>query len=123
MWHPRWSLMLFLSPILLMPILVWPDGARQEAPIQKPEPSHLPKFKVHDCFHRDGVREPWEGTLPDGIIAMRGYTHYLVMFREEAERRGGQPKWALPLTIELFDSGHHHIACPENWVTHNQRRK
>jgi len=114
--------LLFLSPLFLMPILVWPDGLHREEPTPKLDPSHLPKFKVHDCFHRDGLREPWEGTLPDGIIEMKGYEHYLVMFREEAERRGGQPKWAQTIGIKSFDARHHHIDCPESWRNHGKKK-
>jgi hypothetical protein len=54
---------------------------------------------------------------------MRGYNKYLVMFREEAERRGGHPKWAQEQEIESFDKRHHAIACPETWITHNKPRR
>jgi hypothetical protein len=87
-----------------------------------PQPS-LPKFQKNECFHRDGIREPWEGDLPDGIIAWRGYAKYLVMFRDEAEKRGGGPKWTQEIEIETFDNRHHPIACPETWRTHNLKRR
>lgn len=141
MWHPkswmsRWwpsvglLLTLLLTPLLTLLLMtaatLMMKGSRVPddvavSPILKPESSPLPKFKVHDCFHRDGLREPWEGALPDGIIEMKGYEHYLVMFREEAERRGGGGKWTQPIEISAFDERHHHVACPDTWLTHNQR--
>lgn len=80
------------------------------------------QFQVHKCFHRDGKREPWETSLPDGIIEQVGYEHYLVMFQSEAEKRGGGDKVSLPLTIESFDATHHEVACPPAWLNHNRRR-
>ena len=80
-------------------------------------------FKTGECFQRNGMREPWEPNGPDGIIMKRGYEHYLAMFHNEAERRGGGAKVTIPWSIKSFDETHHGIACPENWRTHNLTRR
>lgn len=112
---------------LLMTLLLMGWWWQRSTPVPMPITSQIPtpdapKFHRLDCFHRNGIREPWEGTIPDGIIEQVGYRQYLVMFRDEAERRGGGVKVALPLTIETFDDTHHLIACPPEWHSHNVKK-
>ena len=111
---------LCLSPLWVFAGKGLSTGTRSETTTASPIPSKdAPKFQKHDCFHRDGVREPWESGLPDGIIAWRGYNKYLVILRDETEKRGGGPKWSQELTIAEFDARHHYIACPFEWLNHN----
>lgn len=69
------------------------------------------------------MREPWEPTTPDGIVVFRGYEKYLVMFREEAEKTGGGPKFATAITFETLDTQFHSIACPQSWRDHTHEAK
>lgn len=82
-----------------------------------------PKFHSRECFQHNGIREPWEPTTPDGIVVLKGYEKYLVMFRDEAEKTGGGPKWASAISFETMDTQFHSIACPQSWKDHTHEEK
>jgi hypothetical protein len=84
--------------------------------------SYQPKFHANQCFNRSGIREPWETNGPDGIIIMKGYESYLVMFRSEAERRSGGVKLGLPFPMQSFDESHYEVQCPKEWINHTRRK-
>lgn len=85
---------------------------------RKPTPPYQPKFLANTCFNLNGLREPWKHNGPDGIVVMRGYEHYLVMFREEAERRTGGTKNSVEMTFQEFDDNHYEVVCPKSWRSH-----
>jgi hypothetical protein len=84
--------------------------------------SYQPKFHANQCFNRAGIREPWDSNGPDGIIIMKGYASYLVMFRSEAERRSAGEKVGLPFSFESFDETHYEVKCPDEWINHTRRK-
>lgn len=119
-------MLLFLSPLLLLPILVQSspktqDTQTQEQELTLSEEQISPKFKKGDCFQHNGMREPWESNRPDGIIAIVGYEKYLVIFRDEAEKRG-EDKLAAPISFETMDRDFHKIACPPSWKDHTHEK-
>ena len=124
MWHQRWRLLVLLLSISLLLVLGWMPNRSPIPPVAVPveAPVLVPAFSRLDCFHRNGIREPWESPLPDGIIEWVGYHHYLVMFRGEADRRSAGPKEAMPLDIARFDEQHHVIACPPAWLKHGRAK-
>ncbi len=82
-----------------------------------------PKFLTGQCFNRNGIREPWESNGPDGLIVQKGYKQYLVLFRDEAERRSAGEKTGVPAGIDWFDREHYLIDCPKSWQTHGREGK
>lgn len=78
---------------------------------------HIPKFSTGSCFVHNGIRESWE-ELPDGIVTVRGIENYLVMFRDQAERKTAGNKLGTTITIETLDSGFHEVLCPVSWRKH-----
>lgn len=89
------------------------------APVPYPKE---PKFTANQCFNRNGLREPWESNGPDGLIVQRGYKQYLVLFRDEAERRSAGTKVGVPVSIGWFDQEHYVIDCPQSWTSHGRER-
>jgi len=90
-------------------------------PTVKDTSQRLPSLHRHSCFQHTDPQERWGGPLPDGIIQQVGDRQYLVMFRGEAEKRGGGDKVALLLTIESFDRRHIEVECPQSWLNHSRR--
>jgi hypothetical protein len=81
---------------------------------------HEPQFKQGACFERNEEKEAWEKG-PDGIIERVGRGKYLVMYKVEAESLR-QDKYALSIGIELFDTTHIKVACPETWIKHTHKK-
>lgn len=77
---------------------------------------HTPAFKANDCFVRNGIRETWEPAA-DGKVIMVGVLKYLLMDQSEADRKAGGTKYGYYETIDLFDSLHRKVLCPEKWIT------
>lgn len=77
---------------------------------------HVPVFKAHECFVRNGIRETWEPQA-DGKVIMVGVLKYLLMDQSEADRKAGGTKHGYYETIDLFDSLHRKVLCPEGWRT------
>lgn len=94
----------------------------QASASQQPSQPYQPIFHSRECFQHNGMREPWEPTTPDGIVVLRGYEKYLVMFREEAEKTGGGPKYGTPISFETLDSQFHSIECPKSWQDHTHEK-
>ena len=142
-----WWVPMLASPLIVVPIVMlwsilpvelpWPFRDSPTTDFQRTGLSNVEErpvpalrqewkaqtFREGECFQHNGIREPWEPHGPDGIIAKRGYEQYLVMFHNEAERRGGGAKFTIPWSIKGFDEAHHPIACPEAWITHNKKRR
>lgn len=78
--------------------------------------AHTPLFKASDCFVRNGIRETWEPQA-DGKVIMKGVLKYLLMDQSEADRKAGGTKHGYYETIDLFDSLHRKVLCPEKWIT------
>ena len=78
-------------------------------------------FQRGDCF--DGLwdkepKESWELVdSPDGIIERVGHNNYLILFRDQAEKRGGD-KIGLSMSIATFDRHHTKVECPTSWRLH-----
>lgn len=116
-----WSLLALLSCLSIAAFGFAVSQDHETATTVLPSPPAEPQFHVNDCFQRNGLREPWDTDEPDGIVAMKGTASYLIMFHEEANRKSGGAKVALPLTITTFDATHHKVECPTTWLTHNRR--
>ena len=85
-------------------------------------PVHVPTFQRGDCFDGTWEKEVWESSsIPDGIIERVGKNNYLVIFREAAEKRGGD-KYASQLPIASFDRNHVKTVCPLTWRNHSHRK-
>lgn len=83
---------------------------------------YKPQFHINQCFISNRMpREPWQPPV-DGIIAMVGYSHYLVMFYEEANKRtaGGKDGWQEDM--QDFDKKYHVTTCPASWE-HKEGKK
>lgn len=78
---------------------------------------HIPKFNSGSCFVHNGFLESWE-ELPDGIVVLRGTESYLVMFKDQANRKAYSGKLGTTITIETLDSGFHDVLCPLSWRNH-----
>jgi hypothetical protein len=105
--------------LLVTALFLW---SAKNWPHQKFPSSYQPKFHANQCFNHNGIREPWETNGPDGIIVMKGYESYLVMFRSEAERRSLGEKVGSPFSIEWFDESHYEVKCPDEWINHTRRK-
>jgi hypothetical protein len=78
---------------------------------------HLPKFTYGQCFVKMGLREPWDLDVA-GRVYSRGYTKYLVMYADEANRVTLAPKASWEEDITTFDSKYQVTPCPETWRKH-----
>ena len=83
--------------------------------IQKPTVSpYEPAFRAGQCFIHNGLREPWSQDV-DGMVAMVGYHHYLVMFRSQLNRSQFIDKDGWEEDMKVFDGQHHEAVCPKEW--------
>jgi hypothetical protein len=76
-------------------------------------------FQRGDCFQLIGHDEDWE-TIPDGIIERVGNKSYLVIWKDQAEKRGGD-KYGSTIEIKVFDELNEKVPCPETWVKHSHK--
>ena len=83
--------------------------------------NHKPKFAYGQCFTKMGLREPWEPEVA-GRVYSRGYTKYLVMYADEANRVTLAPKSGWEEEIRVFDSKYRRTLCPENWRKHTHEK-
>ena len=110
---------LFLSPLVLISVLLFlPSCLPVKESIPTLEPTTRYRFSSGECFQHNGIREPWETSLPDGIVIMRGYEKYLVMFTDQAEATGGGDKYGTEISLETMETQFHSIACPKAWKEH-----
>lgn len=123
-WGTATGILWFLSPLLLISVLLFLSSC-QEIRSQSEtrlssntSSSDRSRFSAGECFQHNGVREPWEESLPDGIVVMRGYEKYLVMFQAQAEATGGGPKFGTELSYDTMATQFHHIDCPQAWKEH-----
>ena len=80
-------------------------------------------FKRGDCFDGLWDKESWELVdSPDGIIERVGHTHYLILFRDQAEKRGNT-KIGLSMSIATFDKHHTKVDCPTSWIMHTYSKR
>lgn len=100
-----------IATALLSPFAVWQYVVQSTPPVV-----YTPAFKANDCFIRNGIRETWEPQA-DGKVIMKGVLKYLLMDQSEADRKAGGTKYGYHETIELFDSLHRKVLCPEKWIT------
>lgn len=75
----------------------------------------LSSYPAKTCFTYARPREPWESDV-QGIIVMRGTTHYLVMDREEADRRSAGKKFGFTVSAETFHREYQPAPCPLSWI-------
>jgi hypothetical protein len=113
------KLLLFPGIVILSMLGMAAWGAFDFYQAKHPE-NHLAQFTSGTCFVRNGLREPWD-IDPDGIVVMKGYLKYLVMFTPEAEKTGGGTKNGMEEDIILFDSLHHEVPCPQSWRDHTHK--
>lgn len=83
-----------------------------ETTASTPVPSQYP---AKTCFTYTRPREPWESEV-QGIIVMRGLTHYLVMDRDEADRRSAGKKMGYTVSAETFHREYRPTPCPQSWI-------
>lgn len=109
-----WLMKLFLSLVSLMALTL---SLTLVPKTPAPHLTNLPRFQSKTCFNLNGIREPWQSNGPDGIVVMRGYENYLVLYREEADRRYAGPKSGVSVPITEFDVTHYEVECPASWLT------
>lgn len=83
---------------------------------------YVPKFKNRDCFIRAGLREPWSIDV-EGMVILRGYTKYIVMYASEADRPTLIVKQGWEQYMREFDITHKIVPCPEPWLTHRSAKR
>ena len=86
-----------------------------------PDIQHKAKFLSGQCFVKQGLREPWDLDV-GGRIIIHGYTKYLVMYADEANRVSGGTKQGWEEDIQTFDAKYQVALCPETWKTHTHLR-
>jgi len=82
---------------------------------------HKPEFVSGQCFNKAGLREPWDLDVA-GQVVLHGYTKYLVLYADEANRLSGGNKNGWEEDIRLFDEKYQATPCPANWKDHTHRR-
>lgn len=118
-WGPLEIVLWTLLTVLISAAVTTAILTRERGQRTNPSP---PKFIASQCFNLNGIREPWQDNGPDGIVVLRGYNQYLVMFREEAERTGGGTKKGSGVEIEWFDDNHYEVQCPKSWREHTHAK-
>jgi hypothetical protein len=68
-----------------------------------------------------GLREPWDLDVA-GRVYSRGYTKYLVMYADEANRVTLAPKSSWEEDIQSFDNKYQVTPCPETWRKHTHEK-
>jgi len=81
--------------------------------------ANVPTFQRGDCFRLVSQDEVWN-TIPDGIVERVGKRNYLVLWKEQAEKRGGTKSGAT-LEIKVFDELNTKIECPKSWIKHTSK--
>jgi hypothetical protein len=81
---------------------------------------HTAMFEQTQCFDDNGIQEPWH-VSPQGIVVLKGFTKYLVMFAPEAEATGRGVKIGVEVDIVSFDAEHHQVLCPPAWRLHTHK--
>lgn len=83
---------------------------------------YTPQFHAKQCFISNRMpRESWQPPV-DGVVAVVGYAHYLVMYYDEADRRHGGAKVGWQEEMQTFDKQYHHITCPIKWAPQRHLR-
>lgn len=113
-------LLLVMAGLVGLLCLVFKAIPFDNLPDQDHSPKHYtPQFHTKQCFISNRMpRESWQPPV-DGIVAVVGYAHYLVMYYDEADRKHGGAKVGWQEEMQTFDKKYHHITCPAEWV---QRR-
>jgi len=86
-----------------------------------PTPIYTPTFQRGDCFKLSGQEEEVWDTLPDGIVERVGKHNYLILWKNQAEKRGGT-KYGSTIEIKVFDELNSKVVCPPAWRNHNRAK-
>ena len=82
---------------------------------------HKAKFLSGQCFVKQGLREPWDLDI-GGRVILHGYTKYLVLYADEANRVSGGTKQGWEEDIQTFDAKYQVTVCPTSWKEHTHLR-
>ena len=80
---------------------------------------YVPTFQRGDCFRLVSQDEVWN-TIPDGIVERVGNRNYLIIWKEQADKRGGS-KYGSTIEIKVFDELNTKISCPTSWLKHTHK--